>query len=187
MGPHRKDAGAKYIAITTKHHDGFCLFDTKQTDFCIRSTPFKRDVMKELSDACRRQGIRMCWYHSIMDWHHPDYLPRRAWEKTRPTAGADYDRFVVYLKNELKELTSNYGKIGVLWFDGGWEKAWTYPRGLDLYKYVRSLNPDIIINDRANGQGARRGRRARCMRAISSLPSRRFPQTATPARIGRPA
>ena len=76
-----KDAGMKYITITTKHHDGFCLFDSKQTDFDVISTPFGRDVMKELSDACREEGIQICWYHSIMDWHHPDYLPRRDWEK----------------------------------------------------------------------------------------------------------
>jgi len=71
-----KDAGMKYIAITSKHHDGFCLFDSKLTTYDIMdATPFKRDILKELSDACRREGIRMCWYHSVLDWHHPDYLP----------------------------------------------------------------------------------------------------------------
>ena len=72
---------SKYIVITSKHHDGFCLFDSKYTDYNVMSTPFHRDIMKELAEACRRQGIRICWYHSIMDWHHPDYLPRRNWEK----------------------------------------------------------------------------------------------------------
>ncbi|MBI5021570.1 MAG: alpha-L-fucosidase [Ignavibacteriales bacterium] len=143
-----KDAGMKYITITTKHHDGFCLFDSKYTDFDIMSTPFKRDIMKELSDACRKEGIKVCWYHSIMDWHHPDYLPRRDWEKIRSTEGADYDRYVRYVKNQLQELTTNYGNIGVLWFDGEWEGTWTRERGRDLYNYVRELQPNIIINNR---------------------------------------
>src|SRR5712692_1026655 len=86
-----KDSGMKYIVITTKHHDGFCMFDSKLTDYCItKATPFKRDPMQELAAECRRQGVKLCFYHSIMDWHHPDYVPRRPWEKdTRPATGAD--------------------------------------------------------------------------------------------------
>jgi len=143
-----KDAGMKYITITTKHHDGFCLFDSKYTDFDIMSTPFKRDIMKELSDACRKQDLKMCWYHSIMDWHYPDYLPRREWETNRSTEGANYDRYVQHLKNQLRELLTNYDNIGVLWFDGEWEGTWNRERGRDLYNYVRGLQPDIIINNR---------------------------------------
>ena len=143
-----KDAGMKYFTITTKHHDGFCLFDSKFTDFDVMSTPFRRDIMKELSEACDKEGIKMCWYHSIMDWHHPDYLPRREWEKSRSSEGANYDRYVQYMKNQLKELLTNYGKIGVLWFDGEWEGTLSRERGRDLYNYVRSLQPDIIINNR---------------------------------------
>jgi len=143
-----KSAGMKYIVITSKHHDGFCLFDSKHTDFDVMSTPFKRDVLKELSEACRAEGLEMCWYHSIMDWHHPDYLPRRDWEKNRPAAGASFDRYVRHMKNQLKELVGNYGEIGVLWFDGEWESTWNGNYGTDLYHYVRSLQPDIIINNR---------------------------------------
>ncbi len=144
-----KEAGMKYIVITSKHHDGFCLFDSKETDFDIMSTPFKRDIMKELSTAARKAGLKICWYHSIMDWHHPDYLPRRSWEeKDRPADGASFDRYVQYLKAELRELLTNYGPIGVLWFDGEWESTWNEARGRDLYAYVRSLQPDIIINNR---------------------------------------
>ncbi len=99
-----KDAGMKYIVITSKHHDGFSLFDSKMTDYDIMdATPFKRDIMKELADQCRKQGIKMCWYHSIMDWHHPDYLPRRRWEK-RSAEGADFSRYVTYMKGQVKEL-----------------------------------------------------------------------------------
>jgi len=145
-----KEAGMKYIVITSKHHDGFNMFDSKETDFDIMSTPFHRDVMKELSEACKKEGIIFCFYHSIMDWHHPDYLPRREWEKDRPTTGANLSNYVSYMKNELKELLSHYGKIGVLWFDGEWESTWTHERGKDLYQYVRSLQPSIIINNRVD-------------------------------------
>ena len=143
-----KEAGMKYIVITSKHHDGFCLFDSKYTDFDVMSTPFNRDILKELSEACKKEGIKLCFYYSIMDWHHPDYLPRREWEVNRSVKGADFDRYVKYMKNELKELLTNYGDIGVLWFDGEWENTWNDKRGLDLYNYVRSLQPDIIINNR---------------------------------------
>lgn len=145
-----KQAGMKYIVITSKHHDGFCMFDSKQTDFDIMSTPFHRDVMKELSAACKKEGIQLCFYHSIMDWHHPDYLPRREWEKDRPTTGANLSNYISYMKKELKELLTNYGKIGVLWFDGEWENTWTHEKGKDLYQYVRSLQPSILINNRVD-------------------------------------
>lgn len=145
-----KAAGMKYIVITSKHHDGFCMFDSKQTDFDIMSTPFHRDVMKELSEACQKEGIQLCFYHSIMDWHHPDYLPRREWEKDRAATGANFLNYVSYMKNELKELLTNYGKIGVLWFDGEWENTWTHEKGRDLYQYVRSLQPSILINNRVD-------------------------------------
>ena len=143
-----KDAGMKYIVITSKHHDGFCMFNTKQTDFNIMTTPFKRDPMKELAAACKKYGLKFCFYYSIMDWHHPDYLPRRGWEKDRPVENADYNRYISYMKAELKELLTQYGDIGVLWFDGEWESTWNQSRGLDLYNYVRSLAPSILINNR---------------------------------------
>jgi alpha-L-fucosidase len=142
-----KDAGMKYIVITSKHHDGFSLFDSKYTDYDVMSTPFHRDVLKELSDACRRQGIRMCWYHSIMDWHHPDYIPRREWE-TRSAEGADYDRYIDHVKNQLTELVTHYGDIGVLWFDGGWEHPAKMHRADEIVAHLRALQPGLIINDR---------------------------------------
>ncbi len=147
-----KEAGMKYIVITSKHHDGFCLFDSEFTEYDVMdATPFKRDIMKELAEECRDQGLKICWYHSIMDWHHPDYLPRRNWEK-RSAEGVDYDRYVEHMKNQVKELVTKYGEIGVLWFDGEWEATWDAERGRDLYKYVRSLQPSIIINNRV-GKG----------------------------------
>jgi alpha-L-fucosidase len=144
-----KRAGMKYIVITSKHHDGFCLFDSEYTDYDIMSTPFKRDIMAELAEACRAHGLRICWYHSILDWHHPDYLPRRAWDD-RPAEEADFDRYIAHLKNQLAELVTNYGEIGVLWFDGEWESTWTHEMGVDLHDYVRRLQPSIIINNRVD-------------------------------------
>lgn len=145
-----KQAGMKYIVITTKHHDGFCLFDSKYTDYDVMSTPFKRDIMKELADACRRGGIKMCWYYSIMDWHHPDYTPVRPWETNRSTEGAQFDRYFGFLKNQLNELATNYGKIGVMWFDGEWEDTWDHQHGQEVYDYLRKLDPDLIINNRVD-------------------------------------
>lgn len=144
-----KRAGMKYLVITSKHHDGFCLWDSKLTDWDVASTPFKRDILKELERACRKQGIRFATYHSIMDWHHPDYLPRRGWEKDRSTEGADFDRFRTYLKGQLKEIVTGY-RPGILWFDGEWENTWTHEMGKDLYAYVRSLDSKIIINNRVD-------------------------------------
>jgi alpha-L-fucosidase len=142
-----KDAGMKYIVITSKHHDGFGMFRSDLTDWCIKSTPFQRDPLKELSAACAAAGIRLCFYHSIMDWHHPDWGQRRAWND-KATGTPDMDRYTAYMKGQLKELLTRYGPIGILWFDGEWEKPWTHERGVDLYNYVRSLQPEIIINNR---------------------------------------
>ncbi|MHB8054424.1 MAG: alpha-L-fucosidase [Candidatus Aminicenantales bacterium] len=146
-----KDAGMKYIVITSKHHDGFGLFDSKQTEFDIMSTPFGRDLLKELSTACQRHNIWLCFYYSIMDWDNPDYLPRRSWEPKLRRSGrmmGDYDKYVDYMKAQLRELLTNYGRLGVLWFDGEWEDTWNEKRGWDLYNFVRSLQPSIIINNR---------------------------------------
>ncbi len=162
-----QDAGMGYMVITSKHHDGFCLFDSKQTDFDVMATPFKRDIIKELAAACEktqwrefgkddasRPDVRFGIYHSIMDWHHPDYVPRRPWEKAdRPDTGADFDRYVTYMKSQLEELLTKYGPLGVLWFDGQWEGTWNNDRGQDLQAFVRSLQPKIIINSRVGRGG----------------------------------
>jgi len=130
-----KEAGMKYIVITSKHHDGFCLWDSKLTDYDIMATPFKRDILKELSDQCHRQGLRMCWYHSIMDWHHPDQK-------------ANFPKYHEHLKGQVRELLTNYGKIGVMWFDGEWIKQWDRQKGRELAAFCRSLQPGLIINNR---------------------------------------
>ncbi len=143
-----KAAGMKYLVITSKHHDGFGLWHSKQTDWDVESTPFKRDILRELAAACKAEGIKFCLYHSIMDWHHPDYLPRRPWDP-RPDEKADFDRYVKYMKAQLAEIVKGYGPA-VLWFDGEWEDTWNHARGVDLYNYVRSLKPDILVNNRVD-------------------------------------
>jgi alpha-L-fucosidase len=144
-----KEAGMKYLVITSKHHDGFCLWDSDVSDYDVMDrTPFKRDILKELAVACKQQGLTLCFYYSIMDWHHPDYLPRRKWEN-RSSEGADYPRYISYMKAQLKELVAGYDPA-VLWFDGEWEDTWTHEEGLKLYDYVRSLKPEIIINNRVD-------------------------------------
>ena len=150
-----RNAGTKYIVITSKHHDGFCLWNSKVTDYdIVDATPFKRDVLRELSKACKKHGIRLCFYHSIMDWHHPD-AQRPFYPNYNDTkqSNPNFARYVDnYLKPQVKELITNYGPLGVLWFDGEWIKDWTEPQGKDLYNYVRELQLNIIINNRV-GKG----------------------------------
>lgn len=146
-----KDAGMKYVVITTKHHDGFCLFDSQYTNWDITNTPYKKDIMKQMAAACKKYGLKMCWYHSIMDWHEPDYLPRRTWEvKDRPVDGANFRRYVQHLRDQVTELLTNYGPIGVMWFDGEWEATWNAKDGKALYDLCRKLQPNVIVNNRVS-------------------------------------
>lgn len=148
-----KNAGMKYIVITSKHHDGFCLWDSKVTEWDIMdATPFKRDILKELAVACKKQGVKLCFYHSIMDWHHPD-AQGLSYPNYNDGTNPNFGRYVeTYLKPQLAELVTNYGPLGVLWFDGEWIKDWTEPQAKDLYAYLRSLQPSIIVNNRV-GKG----------------------------------
>ena len=141
-----KEAGMKYVTLTTKHHDGFSMFATKLGDYNIMNTPFRRDITRELADECRRQGLRFCTYYSIIDWYHPDYLPRGAGDK-RPVKDADFERYSAFMQGQLRELVENY-HTAVLWFDGEWEDRWTVERGRDIYAMLRRLDPKLIINNR---------------------------------------
>jgi len=145
-----KDAGMRYIVITTKHHDGFCLWDSAHTDWDIASTPYQKDLIAPLAEACRKHGVKLCFYHSIMDWHHPDWGTKKPWRGNADNPAPDMDRYTAYMKAQLKELLTKYGDIGVLWFDGEWEDAWTHERGQDLYAYCRSLQPSLIVNNRVD-------------------------------------
>ncbi|HTI97443.1 MAG TPA: alpha-L-fucosidase, partial [Dongiaceae bacterium] len=148
-----KDAGVKYIVITTKHHEGFAMWPTKLSDWSIRATPFHRDPLQELAAACKKAGIKLCFYYSIMDWRSPLYAPRKPWNDTA-TQPPDFDAYDDYMKGQLKELLTHYGPIGTLWFDGCWEPTWTRERGRDLYRYLRTLQPSLIINNRVGSTGA---------------------------------
>ncbi|MCK4293547.1 MAG: alpha-L-fucosidase [Planctomycetes bacterium] len=141
-----KDAGAKYIIFLIKHHDGFCLFDTKQTDFKITGpeSAWKVDVMKEIADACHKENIKLMIYYSQPDWHHPDYLTD------------NHTRYVEYLHGQIRELLTNYGRIDGLWFDNlravspQAAKLWQAER---LFKMARSIQPHLIINNRCGLPG----------------------------------
>ena len=144
-----KDAGMKYLVITSKHHDGFCLWPSKYTNYHIGNTPFKRDVLKELSAACKKHGIQFCTYHSICDWYHPDY-PMGSPGGSNEKPNHNMPRYYQYLKNQTKEIIDNYGPLGIMWFDGEWEKPWTREYGNEIYDYLKKIQPNLVINNRAS-------------------------------------
>ena len=142
-----KKAGMKYLIMVTKHHDGFVMWDSKTTDYDIMSTPIKRDLLKEISDECQKQGILFGTYYSICDWRHQDYPVEQNNPERREQA--NLDRYIKYMKDQIKELVETY-HTRILWFDGEWEDPWTHDLGMDLYKYVRSLDNNILINNRVD-------------------------------------
>ena len=155
-----KDAGMKYIVITSKHHDGFAMYNSKVSNYDILdATPYRRDPIKELAAEAKKQGLKFCFYYSILDWHYPAaYVDAPGKD---PTAGngttklkpGGKDEYLKYMKEQLRELITAYDPA-VLWFDGEWQDWWTEADGKELYRYVRSLKPDIVINNRV-GRGRR--------------------------------
>jgi alpha-L-fucosidase len=143
------DAGMKYLVITAKHHDGFCLWSSQYTDYDIANTPFKRDVLKELSQACKKHGVQFSIYYSVCDWYHPDYPLDSPGGKGKKIEH-NMPRYFEYLKNQTKELIDNYGPLGVMWFDGEWESPWTREYGNELYSYLKKAQPNLIINNRVS-------------------------------------
>ena len=156
-----KKAGMKYMVITTKHHDGFCMWDSKFTDFKVTNTPAKRDVLKEMLDAFRAEGIRVGLYFSLIDWHHPDFtidnkhplsnLPNRE----ELNAKRDMNRYRKFMKDQLRELLTNYGRIDELFLDFSYPNEKTGKGRIDwdsegLMKIVRELQPHVIVDDRAD-------------------------------------
>jgi alpha-L-fucosidase len=142
-----KEAGAKYITITSRHHDGFSMFSTAATEYNIVDwTPFKRDPLKELADECRRQGLKLFFYYSQLDWHHPDYWPRgRTGLKTGRREEGNWPRYLDFMDNQLTELLTRYGPIGGIWFDGMWDKPnadWRLPT---TYALIHRLQPAALI------------------------------------------
>jgi len=149
-----KNAGMKYIVITSKHHDGFSLWDSKVSDYNIVDyAPYGKDVLQALSEACQKEGIVLGFYHSIMDWHHPDAQSQSYLESDsliHTNGNPDFPRYLEeYMKPQVKELIDNFDPA-ILWFDGEWTQEFTHEQGQDLYQYVRSLKPDILINNRVD-------------------------------------
>lgn len=145
-----KAAGMKYIVLTTKHHDGFCMFNTKATDYNIMNSPFGRDVTRELSLACKRQGIAFGTYYSVCDWHNPDFpLTSPGGSVKRETS--NIEAYTKYLETETKELIRNYGPLVLMWFDVPQEVD--QERGERIIRHVRSLQPSLIVNNRSGAGG----------------------------------
>ena len=156
-----KQAGMKYVVITAKHHEGFCLWDSKYTDYKVTNTPYKRDILKEFVNAFRKQGIKVGFYYSLLDWHHPDYVPDRNHpmfenkEFMKMAKNRNMNNYVKYMKNQLRELLTNYGKISTLFLDysfpdrdgkpGKGRKDW---KSIEIINLVRKLQPHIIVDDR---------------------------------------
>ncbi len=152
-----KAAGMKYIVITTKHHEGFALWPSAASEQDIAATPFGkpvaeggrgRDPLRELATACKKHGIKLGFYYSLLDWSHPDYLPRREWDK-RPTEGANYAAYTTFMRAQVKELLDGrYGEIAVLWGDGDWEHGAREHTSDEIVAMARVLQPNILVNDR---------------------------------------
>jgi alpha-L-fucosidase len=155
-------AGMRYVVFTTRHHNGYAMFDTTTTNHNVANSPYRapsgRDIVRETFDACRAEGLRTGIYYSLSDWHHPDYP---AWtEAFRPyrlgispplPTEEQAGRFRQYLMEQLRELLTEYGDIGVVWFDGGWERPQEWWRPKEIEALIRSLQPDALINDRLFG------------------------------------
>ncbi|MGI6418685.1 MAG: alpha-L-fucosidase [Thermoguttaceae bacterium] len=144
-----KDAGAKYIVITSKHHDGFCLFATETTDWdVVDATPYGKDLLAPLAAECRKQGLKFCTYYSIMDWHHPAQYrgSDKHYNPTKMHEGRKTE-YMDYMKAQMKDLFRSCDPE-VLWFDGEWPDWYTEADARELYAYLRKLKPQLIINNR---------------------------------------
>ena len=143
-----KAAGVKYITITSRHHDGFAMFDSKVSDWnIVQRTPYKKDPLKMLADEAHRQGIKLFFYYSQLDWHNPDYYPRGAtdWPNGRPDHG-DFSNYLDnYMDGQLRELLTNYGPIGGIWFDGMWDKPNADWHLSKTYALIHQLQPAALI------------------------------------------
>ncbi len=143
-----KKAGMKYITITSKHHDGFAMYDSKVSDYnIVDRTPYGKDVLKMLKDECDKQGIKLFFYYSQLDWHHPDYYPRGRTGRNytgRPQEG-NWDNYIDYMNAQLTELLTNYGEIGGIWFDGMWDQ-WDANWRLDeTYSLIHKHQPGALV------------------------------------------
>lgn len=145
-----KDAGAKYICFTTRHHDGFSMFDTQYSDYdIIDATPFKRDIVKELADECSRQDMKLHLYYSHLDWTREDYYPLgKTGHKTGRKSHGKWETYYEFMNNQLTELLTNYGPIGAIWFDGMWDQPENFDWRLEeQYALIHKLQPACLIGN----------------------------------------
>lgn len=140
-----KSAGMKYITITTRHHDGFSMFDTDASPYnIVDATPYGKDPLKELATACKEAGIKLNFYYSLLDWGRKDYGFGHKIVDGKPV-DADWDEYIAFMKKQLTELLTNYGEIGCIWFDGHWERKtanWHYD---EIYSLIHKLSPNTLI------------------------------------------
>ena len=155
-----RDTGATYAVLTAKHHSGYAMFHTKLSEFSVEHSPFGRDIVREFVDAVRAEGLRVGLYFSLPDWSAPDYPPFTEADKpyrfgySPPVPGSEqWARYLEYLSGQITELLTEYGRIDVLWFDGGWERSAAQWGGRELIDLIHSLQPDILVNDRLPGFG----------------------------------
>ena len=143
-----KKAGMKYITITSKHHDGFAMYDSKVSDYnIVDATPYGRDVIAMLKEECDKQGIKLFFYHSQLDWHHPDYFPhgRTGTGIADRSQSGDFNAYIDYMNSQLTELLTQYGEIGGIWFDGMWDKPDADWRLDETYALIHELQPGALI------------------------------------------
>ncbi len=143
-----KEAGMKYMVLVTKHHDGFCLWPSAYTDYDISATPYGKDIVQQLADACNKQGILFGTYYSILDWWNPLY-PGNHGNPPKDSTKTDRVGYTRYLYHQVDELVNRY-HTQILWFDGQWEKPWTHEAGMKLYAHLRGLKDDLLINNRVD-------------------------------------
>jgi alpha-L-fucosidase len=144
-----KSAGANYITITAKHHDGFCMFASRLTDYdIVDATPYNADPLKALADACHQEKIKLFFYYSLLDWHHPDYFPMGKTGQTAGRAGKPMPkRYVEYYQGQVRELCTNYGAIGGIWFDGWWDKPDADWDLATTYRMIHELQPGALVGN----------------------------------------
>ena len=143
-----KAAGMQYITITSKHHDGFAMWDSKVSDYnIVKRTPYGKDILKMLADECHAQGIKLFFYHSQLDWHHPDYFPRgfTGGDWTGREEKGDMNKYLDYMDAQLTELLTNYGDVAGIWFDGMWDKKDADWRLEKTYKMIHQLQPGALV------------------------------------------
>ena len=155
-----KEAGMKYVVLTAKHHDGFCLFDSEYTDYKITNTPFGRDLVREFVEAVRAEGLRVGLYFSLLDWYHPDY-PKYS-DRHHPMRGniaykdeqIDFDRYLEFMHHQVEEIVTKYGKLDILWFDFSYGEMFGEKwKASDLIELVRKHQPDVVVDNRLETSG----------------------------------